>query len=310
MHKKCGTCGTTKSLDDFHKQTKSPDGRTSRCKVCAVAAAKAAYERRKREQNPDIDLVREHRALIAAARAAGAVHFLPLIPCPAGHLTPRYTGSQCCKECAKLGRRAESAGAEATRLEKKRAALRRKVAQQLGETHYQGAPCKNGHDGKRLVSTRQCVDCLANRKCDRKTKMTPASHRRRLAKKRTRSSRVKQRTYQAEVLMKRPEYLATRFMYACLRRILLGAGVAKRSRTVEALGYTQQQLKAHIEGLFVPGMAWENYGEWHIDHVRAISAFLADGVTDPAVINALPNLQPLWALENMSKGGVRRRATA
>jgi hypothetical protein len=46
-------------------------------------------------------------------------------------------------------------------------------------------------------------------------------------------------------------------------------------------------------------MCWENYGEWHIDHIRPISSF--DKNDDPKIINALSNLQPLWALENYIK---------
>ena len=43
-------------------------------------------------------------------------------------------------------------------------------------------------------------------------------------------------------------------------------------------------------------------GEWHIDHIQAISKLINPGVIDPAVINALDNLQPLWAKDNMTKG--------
>ena len=303
--KACAKCGSIKLLPEFHNNPSAKDGKTSRCKSCAIEAAKASYERRKREESPEIDIVREHRARLASARAAGETHFMPLIPCPAGHLSPRFTKSQCCKECGKLRNRSGSNEDEAARLKKKRIAFKRKVAKQLGMTHYDGSPCKNGHDGKRLVSTRQCVDCLAARTNDRKTKMTPESHRRRLAKRRTKASRVRQNAYQADVLMKRPEYLATRFMYACVRRILQGAGQKKRSRTVDAIGYTHQQLKAHIESLFDKEMTWENYGDWHIDHIKPISMFIAEGVTDPAIINALTNLQPLWAVDNMSKGGFK-----
>lgn len=49
-------------------------------------------------------------------------------------------------------------------------------------------------------------------------------------------------------------------------------------------------------------MAWENYGEWNIDHIKPLAAFFDEGITDPAVISSLANLQPLWALENIQKG--------
>jgi hypothetical protein len=51
--------------------------------------------------------------------------------------------------------------------------------------------------------------------------------------------------------------------------------------------------------VFKNGMTWENYGEWHIDHIRPVSSFDKDD--EVSVINSLENLQPLWAYENLSK---------
>ena len=46
-------------------------------------------------------------------------------------------------------------------------------------------------------------------------------------------------------------------------------------------------------------MSWDNYGEWHIDHKKPISAFHKD--TPPHIINSLCNLQPLWEIDNLKK---------
>lgn len=50
-------------------------------------------------------------------------------------------------------------------------------------------------------------------------------------------------------------------------------------------------------------MSWENYGEWHIDHVTPLSWFQYKSVTDEgfSAAWALNNLQPLWAEDNLSK---------
>lgn len=71
-----------------------------------------------------------------------------------------------------------------------------------------------------------------------------------------------------------------------------------------ALGYTLDELRLDIESKFKPGMSWENYGEWHLDHRRPLSSFSVEGPDDPEVRNAwaLSNLQPLWRLENLVKG--------
>jgi hypothetical protein len=77
----------------------------------------------------------------------------------------------------------------------------------------------------------------------------------------------------------------------------------KDASTETSLGYSPKQLRLRIECQFKPGMSWENHGEWHIDHKKPISAFIAQGVTDPKTINALCNLQPMWGEENIAKGG-------
>jgi hypothetical protein len=58
-------------------------------------------------------------------------------------------------------------------------------------------------------------------------------------------------------------------------------------------------LKTHIESLFTEGMSWDNHGKWHIDHIKPVVSFDKD--IHPSVVNALSNLQPLWAKDNRNK---------
>lgn len=79
----------------------------------------------------------------------------------------------------------------------------------------------------------------------------------------------------------------------------------KRGRPWESLvGYSVDDLTAHLEAQFQPGMTWENRGEWHIDHIIPLSAFNYTKPEHPDFRRAwaLSNLRPLWAKENMSKG--------
>lgn len=85
-------------------------------------------------------------------------------------------------------------------------------------------------------------------------------------------------------------------------RVLKRSYSDKTNTTVIMLGYTADQLVEHIESLFAEGMSWDNYGEWHIDHIVPVKWWLDNGVTDPSMINALINLQPLWASDNLIKG--------
>jgi len=87
-----------------------------------------------------------------------------------------------------------------------------------------------------------------------------------------------------------------------LARIILITGRKKKTKTELELGYSKDELRANMESKFTEGMSWKNHGEWHIDHIKPVSVFISEGETDPKVINALDNLQPLWAKDNLSKG--------
>ncbi|MDC3412538.1 hypothetical protein [Terrihalobacillus insolitus] len=71
----------------------------------------------------------------------------------------------------------------------------------------------------------------------------------------------------------------------------------------ELVGYSLIDLKQHIEKQFKPGMSWENYGEWHIDHIYPKASFDFINSDDPDFKRCwnLNNLQPLWAVENLRK---------
>lgn len=70
------------------------------------------------------------------------------------------------------------------------------------------------------------------------------------------------------------------------------------------LPYTKEDLVNHLEKQFTEGMSWENYGEWHIDHIMPIASYKYESIEDEGFIEcwSLSNLRPLWAKENLSKG--------
>ena len=79
----------------------------------------------------------------------------------------------------------------------------------------------------------------------------------------------------------------------------------KENSSKEYLGISIDDYRKHIESLFKDEMSWENYGEWHIDHIIPLK-YKQDGVepTLEEVIERLHylNTQPMWASENISKG--------
>ena len=92
-------------------------------------------------------------------------------------------------------------------------------------------------------------------------------------------------------------------------QIRIAIGEKKAGRRWESLvGYTLDDLVAHLSRQMLKGMTWENYGDvWHIDHIVAQADFELDAADDATTRAcwALSNLRPLWSLENLSKG--RRR---
>ena len=95
---------------------------------------------------------------------------------------------------------------------------------------------------------------------------------------------------------KYPHIIAWRsLLHSTLKRL----GTPKQNHTISMLGYSASELKSHIEKQFLEGMTWENHGEWHIDHIRAVTNF--SDTEDVRVVCALENLQPLWAFDNLTK---------
>ena len=68
------------------------------------------------------------------------------------------------------------------------------------------------------------------------------------------------------------------------------------------VGCSVEFLRRYIEAKFEAGMTWDNYGEWHVDHIRPCASF--DLSDKEQVIQCFNwrNLQPMWASENISKG--------
>lgn len=71
-------------------------------------------------------------------------------------------------------------------------------------------------------------------------------------------------------------------------------------RTTDWLGCSIADLKVHLESKFAPGMTWDNYGDWHIDHIVPLAS--ATDEQETLKLCHYTNLQPLWAKDNLSKG--------
>ena len=80
----------------------------------------------------------------------------------------------------------------------------------------------------------------------------------------------------------------------------------KSSSCFNNLNYSLDDLVAHLESKFTPGMSWSNYGKsgWSIDHRIPDSHFIYSSVNNEGFKKSwdLDNLQPMWFIENSKKG--------
>jgi hypothetical protein len=85
-------------------------------------------------------------------------------------------------------------------------------------------------------------------------------------------------------------------------RLHLALKGKKQSNTlVSYLGCSLLYLKQHIENKFSEGMSWDNYGTWHIDHIKPVSSFNLNDEEQIKECWCYKNLQPLWAKDNLKK---------
>lgn len=82
-------------------------------------------------------------------------------------------------------------------------------------------------------------------------------------------------------------------------------GKRKEKNTMSLIGCSSKTLRQHIETQFMNGMTWENYGQWHVDHIIPCSAFDFSKPGEQEKCFHYTNLQPLWAKDNLIKGDSR-----
>ena len=91
-------------------------------------------------------------------------------------------------------------------------------------------------------------------------------------------------------------------------RSRIGSAIRKQCKVGSAvgdLGCSIESFKEYISSKFQHGMSWENWGEWHLDHVVPLISF--DLTDREQFLKAchFTNYQPLWAVDNLRKGGRR-----
>lgn len=91
-------------------------------------------------------------------------------------------------------------------------------------------------------------------------------------------------------------------IHKCINNVLTG-----RSNTTmytKYLGYTEKQLKEHLEKQFTPEMNWFNYGlTWELDHIIPKSYFHFNSVEDKEfrICWSLMNIRPILVSTNRQR---------
>jgi hypothetical protein len=150
------------------------------------------------------------------------------------------------------------------------------------KTDYEKAYCSNRYKVDKMFSDKQKQRVLSYNK---EHKLERLAYNRQY-----RSTRE-----QKDINFKLSNYLRSRLTHA-VRGKNIGSAVRD-------LGCTIEELKAHLESKFLPGMSWDNYGRtgWHIDHIVPISSFDLTVLEELKKACHYTNLQPLWAKDNIIK---------
>lgn len=110
----------------------------------------------------------------------------------------------------------------------------------------------------------------------------------------------------AKIKEREKQYIKNNLNYLIAKRLRtrLNCAIKNNQKTGSAitdLGCSVKELIIYLESKFQPGMTWNNYGKWHIDHIKPLANY---DLTDSIILKELcnyKNLQPLWAIDNLRK---------
>ena len=132
----------------------------------------------------------------------------------------------------------------------------------------------------------ECKDCLVNWRKDNRKKIQAGNTK-----------------YEKNRKLTDPEFKLLLTLRSRLKSALKRKNVKKGSSTLELTGCELPFLKEYLEDQFTEGMTWENHGLWHVDHIQPCCSFDLQNLEEQQTCFHYTNLQPLWAKDNLSKGG-------
>lgn len=240
----------------------------------------------------------------AGARASGLKHYFTGRACKKGHIELRVASTGDCSVCSReRSERQRRANPERMRAyrekwalanpEKAKASMAKHRAEHRDSVRARGAEWKAKNPDKVRAARIRRYHGNADRFAAEAREWRKANP--------DKARAVRQRSHAKRATV--PQFRLEAAIRAGLVQSLPPGAKAGR-KTWLLLGYSRDDLRTHLEAQFRPGMTWENYGDWHVDHVVPLAAFNYD---TPEHIDfrrawALSNLQPLWATDNHRKG--------
>lgn len=287
----CSKCGILKPLEQFHRDQKGRDGRSSRCKECAKKHVKAwarekfaeRYGRTEKKRKESADLFAQGKK-----RCSKCGKIKPIAQYYSNTRSKDGFYSRC-KSCHDLVVRA---------WESKNPDKKAEINRASKERNREDIRTRKRERWKNDLEFREKEIAIARRwkeenleKVKKYRKEYSANPEKKSLRNRSRQERLKTNpAYKVEVNLRR-------------RIIKALKGEAKSKSTMELLGCSHEKFIEYIEGQFEEGMTWENYGYrgWHLDHIIPCAAF---DLTDPEQQKRCfhyTNLQPLWWKVNLAK---------
>ena len=287
--KVCTKCGVEKQINDFSPRKGVKSGRKSWCKECRNKSKRDKNAKRRLENPPK---VRFYNDTHAECTKCGKIK----LKSEFGEDETKAGVSSWCRECYRITKREKIAN------------MPEEEKEQLLEYYkeYYRATIDNRKEvAKRYYWRNRDKRIAYSREYN--------AENRELLNKKGREKRKNmtegEREVERECVRKYRERLDVKInvrMGNAIRDNLKNNRVSKNGiKWEEIVGYSVNDLKVHIESMFIEGMSWGNYGRggWHIDHIIPLSMFKYDSVNHPNFKKAwaLDNLQPLWESDNLVK---------
>lgn len=152
--------------------------------------------------------------------------------------------------------------------------------------YFDGQLCPKRHLSERYVAKGNCIACgtaetMAWREENRE------------------AHTANQIEYRRKRCQADPEFAMRVRTRAAVANAIARMGYRKGSKTEQVLGCSWGEFRSHVERQFLPGMTWENWGEWELDHIVAISSAASE--EDVLALSKATNLRPLWRPANRKK---------